>query len=320
MIKNSLIHKKQNFETGLRKQFASTMIDIGKIDKRLIVIVADISHGILQPFNKMFPGRYYNIGICEPSIVNMCAGLSKMGFIPVVHTITPFLIERSLEQIKLDFSYQKLPLNLISVGGTYDYSKLGCSHHSYSDLASLKHFENINLFVPGSSKELHYQFINNYNRSQINYFRLTEYPHNYNFQYTKLIKEQPIQVEKGKNLTICVLGNKLKSCLELTSKLKKYKVTSDLFYINKLKPINLKKIKDSVDCTKKLIVIEEVSSYGGLYEDCLKIIHGINDLNTLHISVNSFIRDYGSYDDLTEISGLSTKKILKKVLKFLNLN
>ena len=52
----------------LRQQFADTCIEIGKRPK-LIVMVGDISHGILQPYAKLFPERYYNIGICEPSIV-----------------------------------------------------------------------------------------------------------------------------------------------------------------------------------------------------------------------------------------------------------
>ena len=81
--------------------------------------------------------RYYNIGICEPSMVNLAAGFSKVGLNPVVHTIAPFLIERSYEQIKLDFGYQNLNGNFISVGNSYDYAGLGCTHHCPSDVAIL---------------------------------------------------------------------------------------------------------------------------------------------------------------------------------------
>ena len=115
----------------LRNVFAETMLNLGKKNKKLVVIVGDISHGILKPFAKKFPKRYYNIGICESATVNMAAGLSKVGLNPVVHTIAPFLIERAYEQIKLDFGYQKLDVNLVSVGGSFDYSKLECSHHCY---------------------------------------------------------------------------------------------------------------------------------------------------------------------------------------------
>ena len=91
--------------TSLRKAFADSMLKLGDIDKNLVVIVGDISHGILKPFRESYPDRYFNIGISEPAMVNVAAGLSAQGLNPVVHTIAPFLIERSYEQIKLDFAY-----------------------------------------------------------------------------------------------------------------------------------------------------------------------------------------------------------------------
>ena len=39
-----------------------------------------------------------------------------------MHTIAPFLIERSYEQIKLDVNYQELDINLVSTGSSFDYS------------------------------------------------------------------------------------------------------------------------------------------------------------------------------------------------------
>jgi Transketolase, C-terminal subunit len=50
----------------LRQEFADTMLEVGSVDKKLVVLVGDISHGILKPFAKACPDRYYNIGICEP--------------------------------------------------------------------------------------------------------------------------------------------------------------------------------------------------------------------------------------------------------------
>src|SRR3989344_6110182 len=94
--------------SSLRDTFAEVLHRVGKEESNLVVLVGDISDFRLQPFAKDCPGRYYNVGICEPTIVNMAAGLSKVGFYPVVHTIAPFIVERSFEQLKLDFCYQNL--------------------------------------------------------------------------------------------------------------------------------------------------------------------------------------------------------------------
>ena len=97
----------------LRAQFGDTILELGKKNKKIVVLVSDISHGIFKKFSRLYKDRYYNVGICEQAIVNMAAGLRKTNLIPVVHTIAPFLIERSYEQIKLDFAYQKLGVNLV---------------------------------------------------------------------------------------------------------------------------------------------------------------------------------------------------------------
>ena len=76
----------------IRQEFADTMLEIGQKDSRLVVLLGDISHFIMKPFAEACPGRFYNVGICEPTIVSMAAGLSKMGLIPVVHTFAPFIL------------------------------------------------------------------------------------------------------------------------------------------------------------------------------------------------------------------------------------
>ena len=131
---------------SLRQQFADSVLSLAESDENLVVMVGDISHGILKPFRDKFPDRYYNIGICEPTILSLGAGLSNVGLTPVIHTIAPFIVERSYEQIKLDFGYQNLPVNLISVGGSFDYSQLGCSHHCYTDVSLLSHFHKAQIF------------------------------------------------------------------------------------------------------------------------------------------------------------------------------
>ena len=126
---------------SIRKQFPKTLKEIAIRDKRVFVIVGDISHGIFSEYRKKIKNRYINLGILEPTMISISAGMSKTGFIPVVHTIAPFLVERSYEQIKLDFCYHKLPGLIVSVGGAFDYSALGCTHHSYNDLSIMKSFQ-----------------------------------------------------------------------------------------------------------------------------------------------------------------------------------
>ena len=297
----------------LRNIFAETMLDLGKKDKKLVVMVGDISHGILKPFAKKFPNRYYNIGICESAMVNMAAGLSKVGLNPVVHTIAPFLIERTYEQIKLDFGYQKLDINLVSVGGSFDYSKLGCSHHCYNDVSILSHFKRCSIVLPGSENEFRILFKQIYKKKNINYFRLPEFSHNYKFNNKDIKFGKSIKVKSGRDVTIAVTGTQLKNVIEAEKLLKKNNISTEILYFHTIKPFDYESVKKSLKKTKRLISIEELSAHDGLYNSCIKASIGINNLKTDQIAVNDFVHTYGSYEDLCHSVGLTKENIFKRI-------
>ena len=215
---------------SLRKQFAETVTTLSEKDKKIVVVVGDISHGIFSEFRNISPDRYFNIGICEPAMVSICAGLNKTGHNPVIHTIAPFLIDRSFEQIKLDFEYQGLSGNFVSVGGTFDYSQLGCSHHSYLDVALMRSLPSAKIFMPGSNNEFDYFFRSYYKEPGLKYFRLTENSHNFN---NLELSENGNLIREGNDLTIVTCGASLNDCYEAVVKGESEGITTDLIYLSK---------------------------------------------------------------------------------------
>lgn len=298
---------------ALRQEFADTMLEVGVKDPRLVVMVGDISHGILQPFAQACAGRYYNIGICEPTIVNMAAGLAMQGLIPVVHTIAPFIIERAYEQIKLDFGYQRLGINLISVGSAFDYSQLGCSHHCYTDISLMSHFKNAHIFFPSSAQEFNILFKSVYNNGQINYFRLPEQKHNLKFSPDQIQVGKSIQILNGEDLTIIAIGSQITTALEASSQLKKYGVSVDLLYYPTIKPFDEEAAYLSVEKTRRVLVIEEASSHDGIFNFVLKATRRIPSIEYAQIAIDDFIHIYGSYKELCDSLGFSVEGILRSV-------
>src|SRR3990167_2244759 len=102
----------------MRAQLTKTVMDLGK-DEKVVLLVGDIGVFGLRHFKEAYPNRFYNLGICEQSMMSLSAGLALAGLIPIVHSITPFVTERCFEQIKDDFCYQGLGGNIISVGSCF---------------------------------------------------------------------------------------------------------------------------------------------------------------------------------------------------------
>lgn len=297
----------------LRQEFADTVLEIGQVDERLVVMVGDISHGVLQPFARACEGRYYNVGICEPTIVNMAAGLSKTGLIPVVHTITPFIIERAYEQIKLDFGYQKLGINLISVGSAFDYAQLGCSHHCYSDLSIMSHFKEAQVFHPASPIEFHELFAKSYANGKINYFRLTEFPHEVVFDKGQIEVGRGIVVREGRDFTFAVIGAQLKNAVLAAKHLEGEGIDVEILYFPTIQPFDEELTRKSVQKTRQVLVIEEASSHGSVFDRVVRATLDIEGVHYSQMAIDDFIHLYGSYQDLCEEAGLTAEAMIKKV-------
>jgi transketolase len=302
------MHKK------IRQQFVDTMFEVGQNDPRLVILVGDISHFILQPFAKAYPGRYYNVGICEPTIVGMAAGMAKVGFYPVVHTIAPFIIERSFEQIKLDFCYQKLGGNLVTVGSAFDYSNLGCTHHCYNDFALLKTLPDTQIIYPASSVEFDALFKQTYNNDKLTLLRIPAYQHGKEFTTSEIQCGKGIKITDGGNLTIIVTGPQLGSALAARDALGDMGWDSEILYIHTIRPLDVELIYASVSKTRNILVVEEHMQSGGLGDDVLRATRDIPDVQYSCISIpDEFITEYGLYEDHCQRLGLTRDGIIRRV-------
>jgi transketolase len=300
--------------TSLRPQFAETISRIGNIDRDLFVIVGDISHGLLSEFRRNNPDRYRNIGICEPAMISVAAGLNATGFNPVVHTIAPFLIERSFEQIKLDFGYQNLSCNLISVGSSFDYVKLGCSHHSYIDVALIASIEGSKVFTPGSRGEFDKLFSENYQTPGVKYFRLTEKGHEFDELTREAKTGKNIVIRQGDDLTVVALGPSLNSAISLADMLAEVGLSAEIIYVHSFKPFDGESILESVSKTGTLVTISQLNNVGGLGSLCAGAISGKILFTHLNFEVSKFIRGYGELDDLLARANQTPQQIVKEVL------
>ena len=300
----------------LRQEFADTVLEVGCQDERLVVLIGDIGHFALQPFAKACPNRYYNIGICEPSTVNMAAGLSKVGLVPVVHTIAPFIVERSLEQIKLDFGYQELGVNLVAVGSAFDYGALGCTHHCYGDFAILKPIENMEIIYPASCNEFNLLFKQTYDNGNPTYFRIPEAKHEFDFPDSQIKFGKAIVAKEGKDLTIIALGPHLKTAMNSIDTLEESGIDPEVVYLHTIKPLDVEAIRKSVSKTKRCIVIEEHSMYGGVFDDITRCCSDLDNIKYSSINLgDKFIHHYGSYSEHCTRLGLTSENLAEKAVE-----
>ena len=156
---------------SMREQAGETAADLLIEDPRVAVVLAEISADQFRRAMRHDPTRAVNVGIMEQTMVGVAAGFAMEGFLPIVHSITPFLIERPLEQIKLDFGYQGLGGTFVPVGASYDYTAEGFTHHSPGDVQVVLTVPGMQVLVPGTADELDRLFRGTYANGHPTYIR-----------------------------------------------------------------------------------------------------------------------------------------------------
>ena len=134
----------------MRRRFGKVITELADRDEKIIILVGDIGYRVFDDFREKHPDRFINLGICEQSMISVSAGMALEGLKPWVYTITPFLIERPFEQIKLDIDQQNVNVKLI---GFADYSTLGPTHKELNGEKLMQLFSNITSFFPKDGDE-----------------------------------------------------------------------------------------------------------------------------------------------------------------------
>jgi transketolase len=134
----------------MRRAFGKEIAKLADRDDKVFLITGDIGYRIFDEFRAKHSERFINIGICEQSMIGFASGLALEGLKPWVYTITPFLIERPFEQIKLDIDQQKANVKLV---GFADYPTLGPTHSELDASSLMKLFTNIRSYFPKNGSE-----------------------------------------------------------------------------------------------------------------------------------------------------------------------
>ncbi len=90
--------------------FSEAILAAAREDTRVAAITAAMPTGTgLSKFEKEFPDRFFDVGICEQHAVTFAAGLAIAGLKPVAALYSTFL-QRGYDQLVHDVCIQKLPV------------------------------------------------------------------------------------------------------------------------------------------------------------------------------------------------------------------
>lgn len=143
-----------NLTNNMRAQFAVHLYEHMKKDNRIYVVVNDLGYKMWDRVRNDFPERFITVGAAEQTLIGVGVGLALQNKIPIVYSITTFLLYRPFETIRNYLHYDKIPVKLIGAGRDKDYLHDGISHWAPEDKQILAVLPNIKAYWPEETKEI----------------------------------------------------------------------------------------------------------------------------------------------------------------------
>lgn len=138
----------------MRATFGKELLDHAMTDKRIILLTGDLGMGLWDEYKHLLPDQYINCGASEQAMLDIAVGLSYAGKIPVVYSITPFLIYRPFETLRTYINHEKLNIKLIGSGRDDDYEVDGYSHDASDTFMIVNTLSNIIQMYPQSKEDV----------------------------------------------------------------------------------------------------------------------------------------------------------------------
>lgn len=145
--------KKEKKNPSYTDVFSKTICHLAEKDPKITAVTAAMPDGTgLKRFSRLYPDRFFDVGIAEEHAVTSAAGMAAGGLKPVVAVYSSFL-QRGFDQILHDVCIQNLPV-VFAVDRAGLVGSDGETHQGIFDLSFLSAIPNMSIFAPKNLWEL----------------------------------------------------------------------------------------------------------------------------------------------------------------------
>lgn len=249
----------------MRTKFFECLYEEMEKDEKIVLICADMGRGIIERFQEKFAQRVLNIGIAEQNMIGFAAGLCNAGYRPFCYTISNFITQRCFEQIRDDICITNYPITLIGSSTGFDAGVEGDTHYALDDIGVMKVLPNMRIYSPSTINAIGACFTDIIDEKQPAYIRIGK--GSYNDEQIHSCNGK-IVTNYGAKKVIITHGNILDFVVEAAQQTK----NTDVYYINKIKPVSYDEISYIISKYDEVIVVEEHFASSGLYNTLCQMI------------------------------------------------
>ncbi len=302
----------------MRSKFIDTTIELMRKNKNIFFLTADMGYGALEGLSEEFPDRFINVGVSEANAAGIAAGLALSGYRVIFYAQASFATMRCFEQVRLDIASNNLDVKIVGTSAGFTLCQYGVSHFAMEDVGLMRLLPNMKILCPGDilEAELATKFaLKNQGPFYLRIGRTNNGPDVKVHSKNTLDISRIIKIKDGKNVALITSGSMMLTALKVKDVLESKGVSTALFSVPMVKPIDQTGIKKIQDKFKMIVSIEEHYITGGAGSAIEEVITGRNGAKLLKLgNPDIFLHVTGSRDYLLSKCGLSPVKIASRVM------
>lgn len=297
-----------------RAAYGEALIELGAKNDKVVVLDADLANATQTvKFQKVYPGRHFNMGIAEGNLVAVSAGMSTMGLIPFCSTFAMFGAGRAYEQVRNSVAYPNFNVKLCMTHAGVSVGEDGGSHQAIEDIALMRVIPGMTVIVPADAKE-----------AKKAVFALAEYEGPAYLRLARLAspvfeEDYPFEIGKanvmreGPDAAVFTCGLMVSECLEAAKILEAEGVRVSVINVHTIKPIDAQLVTEYAQKCGMVITVEEHSVIGGLGDAVADVLMGKVACKFKKLGVNDRFGQSGKAEDVLREYRLTAPQIAQDI-------
>jgi len=302
--------------------FGKLVCEIAQNRKDTVCITAAMREGTgLVPYSKMYPDRYYDVGIAEGHAVTFASGLASQGIRPIVAIYSTFL-QRAYDHIIHDCAIQHLPV-IFCLDRSGIAGEDGPTHHGSLDLSYLRCIQDLILTAPKNGNEFRNLLHTALNISDKPF--AIRYPKASSIEFDESGQMELLPIgswevcREGSDGVILAVGPMVYNALDVVKKLNSIGLNLEVVNCRFIKPMDTSYLKSAVSKFSSFITLEESSTAGGFGDGVSSWLLENNFKGKLkRIGLPDSFVQHGSRAEILKSVGLDNETLFESIKLILN--
>lgn len=303
-----------------RKAFTETILKEAQANPDIFVVTSDARGSVtLDDYANLLPEQFVEVGIAEQNAVGVGAGLALTGKNVFVCGPACFYSARSLEQVKVDVAYSGTNVKIVGVSGGVSYGALGTSHHSLHDVAVMRTFPGMHVYLPADrfQTEKLTQYLAHSEESAYIRMGRNAVPDVYTAEDKFTFGKGNVLTE-GLDVAIIASGETVYHALQAEKELKEQGINAMVIDMHTLSPFDEELVLKVAALCGCIVTVEEHSIYGGLGASVAEIVSQNNPVKMKIIGIPDENVINAKPLEIFEYYGFTAKNIASEVQKLIH--